>query len=51
MKTLRENSENKDWYIPNTIDVKMELTDIEIKNIMPIKRMKNMREFGDDFGR
>jgi len=52
MKSLRENFENKDWYIPNTVDVKRDLTDIEIKNITLIKKYEKYAvEFGDDFGR
>jgi hypothetical protein len=52
MKKLREDFEIKDWYIPNTVDVKKDLTDIEIKNITLIKKYeKYAEEFGDDFGR
>ncbi len=52
MKTLKESFENKDWYIPNTVDVKKDLTDIEIKNITLIKKYEKYAvEFGDDFGR
>jgi YARHG domain len=51
-KYLRENFEDKDWYIPNTVDVKKDLTDIERKNISLIKKYeKYAEEFGDDFGR
>jgi hypothetical protein len=51
-KSLREEFENKDWYVPNTIDIKNELTDIEKKNITLIKRYeKYAEEYGDDFGR
>jgi hypothetical protein len=51
-KYLREQFENKDWYIPNTVDVKNDLTDIEKKNIALIKRYeKYAEEYGDDFGR
>lgn len=51
-KTLREEFENKDWYVPNTIDIKNDLTDIEKKNITLIKRYeKYAEEYGDDFGR
>ena len=51
-KTLRELFEDKDWYIPNTVDVKKDLTDIEKKNITLIKRFeKYAEEYGDDFGR
>ena len=52
MKTLSEIVENKGWYIPNTVDVKKDLTDIEIENITLIKKFKKYAvEFGDDFGR
>lgn len=51
-KYLREMFEDKDWYIPNTVDVKADLTEIEKKNIVLIKRYeKYAEEFGDDFGR
>jgi len=51
-KILRESFENKDWYIPNTVDVKKDLTDFEIKNITLIKKYEKYAvEFGDDFGR
>jgi hypothetical protein len=51
-KHLREMFEDKDWYIPNTVDVKKDLTDIEKKNIALIKRFeKYAEEYGDDFGR
>lgn len=51
-KHLRELFEDKDWYIPNTVDVKKDLTDIEKKNIALIKRFeKYAEEYGDDFGR
>jgi hypothetical protein len=51
-KNQRELFEDKDWYIPNTVDVKKDLTDIEKKNITLIKRFeKYADEYGDDFGR
>jgi YARHG domain len=51
-KDLREQFEDKDWYIPHTTDVRTELTDIEKKNIALIKRYeKYAEENGDDFGR
>jgi hypothetical protein len=51
-KNMRELFEDKDWYIPNTVDVKKDLTDIEKKNIALIKRFeKYAEEYGDDFGR
>jgi hypothetical protein len=51
-KDLRETFEDKDWYIPNTVDVKRDLTEIEKKNIVLIKKYeKYAEEYGDDFGR
>lgn len=51
-KAQRELFEDKEWYIPNTVDVKKDLTDIEKKNIALIKRFeKYAEEYGDDFGR
>jgi hypothetical protein len=51
-KDLREMFEDKDWYIPNTVDVKKDLTEIEKKNIALIKRYeKYASDYGDDYGR
>ena len=51
-KNLRQQFENEDWYVPNTIDIKNRLTDIEKKNIALIKKYeKYAEEYGDDFGR
>lgn len=51
-KMLRQQFENKDWYIPNTVDIKKDLTDIEKQNIALIKKYeKYAEEYGDDFGR
>ena len=51
-KNLREMFEDKDWYIPNTVDVKNYLTEIEKKNIALIKRYEKYAEdYGDDYGR
>ena len=51
-KALRDMFEDKDWYIPNTVDVKNVLTEMEKKNITLIKRFeKYATEYGDDFGR
>jgi len=51
-KALRQVFENKDWYIPNTIDIKNDLTDIEKKNIVLIKKYeKYAADYGDDYGR
>jgi hypothetical protein len=51
-KSLRQKFENEEWYVPNTIDIKNRLTDIEKKNIALIKKYeKYADEYGDDFGR
>lgn len=51
-KNLRQQFEMQDWYVPNTIDIKNRLTDIEKKNIALIKKYeKYAEEYGDDFGR
>ncbi len=51
-KHLRQQFENEDWYIPNTVDIKGFLTDIEKKNIAMIKRYeKYADEYGDEYGR
>lgn len=51
-KHLRQQFENESWYIPNTIDIKGHLTDIEKKNIALIKRYeKYAEEYGDEYGR
>jgi YARHG domain len=51
-KSLRQKFENEEWYVPNTIDIKNRLTDIEKKNIALIKKYeKYAEEYGDDFGR
>ncbi|MDB5279211.1 MAG: hypothetical protein JWR61_4166 [Ferruginibacter sp.] len=51
-KYLRQLFENKEWYIPNTTEVKNMLTDVERKNITLIKRFeKYAAEYGDEFGR
>jgi hypothetical protein len=51
-KSLRQKFENEEWYVPNTIDIKNRLTDIEKKNIVLIKKYeKYAEEYGDDFGR
>ncbi|MEO7659927.1 MAG: YARHG domain-containing protein, partial [Pyrinomonadaceae bacterium] len=51
-KHLRQQFENEDWYIPNTVDIKDYLTDIEKKNIAVIKRYeKYADEYGDEYGR
>ena len=51
-KDLRQQFEDKDWYVPNTTDVRNDLTEIEKKNIALIKKYeKYVEEHGDDFGR
>ena len=51
-KDLRQQFENEDWYVPNTVDIRGYLTDIEKKNIALIKRYeKYAEEYGDEYGR
>ena len=51
-KTLRQEFEMMDWYVPNTVDIKGYLTDIEKKNIEMIKRYeKYADDYGDEYGR
>ena len=51
-KHLRQQFELQDWYVPNTVDIKGFLTDIEKKNIALIKRYeKYAEEYGDEYGR
>jgi len=51
-KELRQQFENEDWYVPNTVNIKGFLTDIEKKNIALIKRYeKYVDEYGDEYGR
>jgi len=51
-KHLRQQFENEDWYVPNTVNIKGFLTDIEKKNIAMIKRYeKYAEEYGDEYGR
>ena len=51
-KEMRQQFENEDWYVPNTVDIKGFLTDIEKKNIALIKRYeKYADDYGDDYGR
>lgn len=51
-KHLRQQFENQDWYVPNTVDIKGYLTDVEKKNIALIKRYeKYAEEYGDEYGR
>ncbi len=51
-KATRQQFENFDWYIPNSTDIKKDITDVEKKNIALIKKFeKYADEYGDDFGR
>jgi len=51
-KDLRQQFEMQDWYVPNTVDIKGFLTEIEKKNIDMIKRYeKYAEEYGDEYGR
>lgn len=51
-KHLRQQFEMQDWYVPNTVDIKGYLTEIEKKNIEMIKRYeKYADEYGDEYGR
>lgn len=51
-KHLRQQFEMQDWYVPNTVNIKGFLTEIEKKNIDLIKRYeKYAEEYGDEYGR
>jgi hypothetical protein len=51
-KHLRQEFENEDWYVPDTVDIRGRLTEIEKKNIDLIKRYeKYAEEYGDEYGR
>jgi hypothetical protein len=51
-KSLRQQFEMEDWYVPNTVDIRGFLTEIEKKNIALIKRYeKYAEEYGDEYGR
>jgi YARHG domain len=51
-KELRQRFEMEDWYVPNTVDIRGFLTDVEKKNITLIKRYeKYAEEYGDEYGR
>jgi hypothetical protein len=42
----------QDWYVPNTVDVKGLLTDIEKKNVEMTKRYEKYAvDYGDEYGR
>ncbi len=52
MKDVRSEYDREDWYIPVSTDVRNELTAIEKKNEVLIKRYeKYAAEYYDDFGR
>ncbi len=52
MKDMRSEFDKQEWYIPMNTDVRTELTAIEKKNEVLIKRYeKYAAEFYDDFGR
>jgi hypothetical protein len=51
-KELRQMFEMEEWYVPNTVDIRGHLTEIEKKNIALIKRYeKYAEEYGDEYGR
>jgi hypothetical protein len=51
-KDMRQHFEKLDWYVPDNVDVKDLITEVEKKNIMLIKRYeKYAEEYGNDFGR
>jgi len=51
-RELRQMFEMEEWYVPNTVDIRGFLTDIEKKNIALIKRYeKYAEEYGDEYGR
>ena len=51
-KEFRQQFENEEWYVPNTVDIKGFLTEIEKKNIALIKRYEQYaEEYGDEYGR
>jgi hypothetical protein len=51
-KILRQDFEMQEWYVPNTVDIRGLLTDIEKKNIQLIKRYeKYADDYGDEYGR
>jgi hypothetical protein len=51
-KDIRIMFELEDWYVPNTVDIKNYLTEIENKNIKLIQRYEKYAvDYGDEFGR
>lgn len=52
IKDIRKQFDYVDWYMPVSLDVQKELTDIENKNIALIKHYeKYAKEYYDDYGR
>jgi hypothetical protein len=51
-KDLRQEFEMLDWYVPDNVEIKDRLTDIEKKNIALIRRYeKYALEYSDEYGR
>ncbi len=51
-KEMRDYFEIEDWYVPDTVDIKDKLTELEKQNITLIKKYEQYAiEYGDDFGR
>jgi len=51
-KDIRDQFADKDWYLPNSTNVSNDLTLIEKKNLVLIKRFENYADqYGSDFGR
>jgi hypothetical protein len=51
-KGVRGEFDEEDWYVPNNVDVRKELTAVEKKNIELIKRYaKYADDYSDEFGR
>jgi hypothetical protein len=51
-KDTRDQFEDEDWYVPDNVDVREKLTDIEKKNLALIKRYEKYAEdYGDEYGR
>jgi hypothetical protein len=51
-RDARDVFEEMEWYVPDNVDVRDKLTEIEKKNIAMIKRYeKYADEYGDDYGR
>ncbi|UAY51792.1 YARHG domain-containing protein [Ferruginibacter albus] len=51
-RETRQEFESEDWYIPASVDVRKDITEIERKNITLIKKYeKYAKEYGDDYGR